>query len=135
MEHLVKSLGLLDDVTFIGKIKNPIEPLRVSDLFLLTSETESFGLSALEAMASGVPVIASNQGGIPEVIQHGQNGFLHEVGDVDGMAASAISLLENKELLGQFRIQAKLRSLDFNIDHILPQYEAVYHRLIPHAKG
>ena len=135
MEHLVKSLGLLDDVTFIGKIKNPIEPLRVSDLFLLTSETESFGLSALEAMASGVPVIASNQGGIPEVIQHGQNGFLHEVGDVDGMAASAISLLENTELLGQFRIQAKLRSLDFNIDHILPQYEAVYHRLIPHAKG
>jgi len=133
MEHLVKKLGLLDDVTFIGKIKNPIEPLRVSDLFLLTSETESFGLAALEAMASGVPVIASNKGGIPEVIQHGQNGFLHEVGDVVGMATSAISLLENTAMLGQFRIQAKLRSLDFNIDHILPQYEAVYDQLVPHA--
>ncbi len=126
VENSAEDLGYGKDVICIGKIKNPIEPLRISDLFLLPSETESFGLAALEALASGVPVIASNTGGIPEVIEHGQSGFLHEVGDVASMTKSALHMLESKERLAAFGERAKERAELFNINKVLPQYEAIY---------
>ena len=105
----------------IGKVKNPIEPLLVSDLFLLPSETESFGLSALEALAAGVPVIASRVGGLAEVVQHGQCGYLATTGDVAAMTESALSLLENPDQHAAFREAALARAQDFHIMKTLPQ--------------
>jgi L-malate glycosyltransferase len=134
VEKTAEDLGYRDDVICIGKIKNPIEPLRISDLFLLPSSTESFGLAALEAMASGVPVIASNTGGLPEVIEHGVSGFLHEVGDIESMAQSALHILETPSRLEQFRNQAIQQAEVFHINKILPQYEAIYARLVSKEK-
>ena len=130
-EKRAEDLGIRPDVVSIGKVKNPIEPLLVSDLFLLPSETESFGLSALEALAAGVPVIASRVGGLAEVVQHDQCGFLATTGDVATMAESALSLLENQALRAAFREAALVRAQDFHIMKILPQYEAIYDRLTP----
>lgn len=130
IEKTAEQMGYRDDVICIGKIKNPIEPLRISDLFLLPSETESFGLAALEAMASSVPVIASNSGGLPEVIENGVSGFLHKVGDTHGMAQSALHILSSPDRLETFRKQAKARSETFHIDTILPKYQALYSRLV-----
>ena len=135
IEKRAEELGYRNDVICIGKIKNPIEPLRISDLFLLPSETESFGLAALEAMASGVPVIASNTGGLPEVIEHGVSGFLHEVGDTQAMANSALDILGSPLRLEAFRKQAKARSEVFHIDAVLPQYEGLYNRLVSEKKA
>ena len=134
VEKTAEDLGYRDDVICIGKIKNPIEPLRISDLFLLPSSTESFGLAALEAMASGVPVISSNTGGLPEVIEHGVSGFLHEVGDIESMAQSALHILETPSRLEQFRNQAIQQAEVFHINKILPQYEAIYARLVSKEK-
>tara|TARA_B110000503_G_scaffold120877_1_gene183929 strand:- start:4648 stop:5793 length:1146 start_codon:yes stop_codon:yes gene_type:complete len=134
VEKAAEEMGYRDDVIFIGKIKSPIEPLRISDLFLLPSATESFGLAALEAMASGVPVVASNTGGLPEVIEHGVSGFLHDVGDIESMAQSAMSVLDNPSYLAQFKAQAIQHSERFNIANILPRYEAIYARLVPTEK-
>ena len=114
----------------IGKIKNPVEPLLISDLFLLPSETESFGLAALEALAAGVPVIASDAGGIPEVVEHGKSGYLAPVGDVERMSEHALFLLHNAEEMIRAKRMAKDRSLDFHIEKILPTYEAIYQRLM-----
>jgi len=126
VEALCRKYCICDDVEIMGKLKNPTEALYLSDLFLLTSETESFGLAALEAMAAGVPVISSNTGGIPEVNIHGVSGFLSNVGDVDDMAANALLLLKNEELLRQFKQQATERSTEFELDKILPLYENLY---------
>lgn len=130
IEHLIRDLGLEKDVVCTGKIKNPIDPLLVSDLFLLPSETESFGLAALEAMAAGVPVLANRTGGIPEVVEHGVSGLLSEVGDVETMGSNALKLLENPERIKAFRKGAKEKSCEFNINIILPQYEELYTRLV-----
>ena len=92
--------GVASDVVFLGKVKNPIEPLLISDLLLLPSETESFGLVALEAMAAGVPVISTNVGGLPEVNLPGQTGFLRPVGDQDGMAEDALHVLDDNHREG-----------------------------------
>ena len=92
-ESRCRELGLSDDVVFLGKVKNPIEPLLISDLLLLPSQTESFGLVALEAMAAGVPGVSSNVGGLPEVNVHGESGVLCDVGDVEGMAKGASRIL------------------------------------------
>ena len=96
-EKLSRKLGIEDKVVFLGKVKNPIEPLMISDVFVLPSEAESFGLAALEAMAAGVPVVATKTGGLPELVEDGVSGFLCEVGDVDSMAESALKILTSEE--------------------------------------
>ena len=134
VERLVRELELCEDVIFLGKIRDTQVVLSHADLFLLPSETESFGLAALEAMAVGVPVISSNTGGIPEVNVHNETGFLSDVGDVQDMAKNALSLLETPEQLELFKQQALNRSRDFDIQSILPLYEAVYNRVIANTK-
>ena len=106
------------------------ELLAVSDLFLLTSEKESFGLAALEAMACEVPVISTNAGGIPEVNVHGVTGFVSEIGDVNDMAKNAIYILSSEETLTTFRTQALAQAKRFDINNILPIYEDYYEEII-----
>ncbi len=114
------------DVLFLGHLESTREVLNISDLFILPSETESFGLSALEAMASGVPVITTNSGGLPEVVDDGINGFLAEVGDTKTMAKKALKLLKNSDLLEQFKQNARKKALEFDIHKVLPMYEQLY---------
>jgi N-acetyl-alpha-D-glucosaminyl L-malate synthase BshA len=130
IEKMAMDQGVGDDIICIGKIKNPVEPLLISDLFLLPSETESFGLAALEALAAGVPVVASDSGGIPEVVDHGKSGFLAPVGDVQQMAKYALQLLKNPEQMAKAKKMAKARAADFRIQKILPEYEGIYQRLM-----
>jgi N-acetyl-alpha-D-glucosaminyl L-malate synthase BshA len=132
-EHQMVQWGLQDDVVFLGKVKNPVEALMISDLFLLPSESESFGLAALEAMAAGVPVIGSNAGGMPEVIRHGVSGLLSDVGAVGDLARNAIYLLESRDRWKQFSQQAKERALEFRIDRVLPRYESIYEQVMQHG--
>ncbi len=125
-EELCRSLGIFENTRFVGKQQDMEDIYAIADLFLLPSEYESFGLSALEAMAAGTPVIATNTGGIPEVVTHGSNGFLSEIGDVESMSIQAISLLSNPALLEQFSTAAKEQALKFDIVNIVPQYEKLY---------
>jgi N-acetyl-alpha-D-glucosaminyl L-malate synthase BshA len=134
VEQLVRELNLKDSVRFLGKLDAVEEILSVSDLFLLPSETESFGLAALEAMACKLPVISSNAGGIPELNINGVTGFLNEVGDIDGMAANAIHILENQERLDAFKARALAHAKTFDIALIMPQYEAFYQEIINSSK-
>jgi N-acetyl-alpha-D-glucosaminyl L-malate synthase BshA len=134
VEQLVRELNLKDNVRFLGKLDAVEEILSVSDLFLLPSETESFGLAALEAMACKLPVISSNAGGIPELNIDGVTGFLNEVGDIDGMAANAIHILENQERLDAFKARALAHAKTFDIALIMPQYEAFYQEVINSSK-
>jgi glycosyltransferase involved in cell wall biosynthesis len=113
----------------LGKVRDTAHVLEIADVFLLPSETESFGLAALEAMAVGVPVISSNSGGIPEVNIHGYSGYLSDVGDVNDMAENMLILLQ-EENLKTFKINAKERSKEFSLDSILPKYEKIYLNLI-----
>ncbi len=130
IEQLCRQLNLTHDVINLGKIADPKEVLSVSDLFLLPSETESFGLSALEAMAMKVPVISTNSGGLPEVNINNKTGFLSAVGDIQEMALNAIKLLSNTNLLEQFRENAFAQARNFDIEKILPQYEKIYNQLL-----
>ena len=126
-----EELGILDRVKFVGVVDRVAPLLNFADLFLLPSSTESFGLVALEAMASGVPVIASAVGGIPEVVEHGATGYLEPVGDVEAMSTRAIELLRDEELRSQFSRAARERARSrFNYEEIVPQYEAVYEGLL-----
>lgn len=129
-ELLCEKLGIEDKVKFLGKSSEIDKILCFSDLFLLPSETESFGLAALEAMASGVPVISSNTGGIPEVNEHGVSGYLSNVGDIDDMAKNALSILRDESTLLKFKEQAKNASKQFDIHTIVPFYEAVYNEAL-----
>ena len=129
-EQLCRELGIGDDVRFLGKQDAIEELLAICDLFLIPSESESFGLAALEAMACEVPVISSNSGGLPEVNIHGVTGFLSEVGNVTEMAQYAIKLLQNEERLAQFRANALEQAQRFDIENILPEYEAYYREVI-----
>jgi L-malate glycosyltransferase len=133
-EALCRQLGICDDVRFLGKQDAVEELLAVGDLFLIPSESESFGLAALEAMACEVPVISSNAGGLPEVNIHGVTGFLAEVGDIETMANHAIELLKNPEMLADFRKNALAQAKRFDIGLILPEYEAYYEEVIRRAK-
>lgn len=129
-EELCRSLGICENTRFVGKQQDMEDIYAIADLFLLPSEYESFGLSALEAMAAGSPVIATNTGGIPEVVTHGSNGFLSEIGDVESMSRQAISLLSNPALLQQFSTAAKEQARKFDIATIVPQYEKLYSEVI-----
>ncbi len=129
-EQLCRELGTCDHVRFLGKQEAIEEILSVCDLFLLTSENESFGLAALEAMACEVPVISTNAGGIPEVNIDGVTGFLSEVGDVASMSANALKLLNDKALLKQFKSNALKQAKRFDIKNILPQYLALYEKAL-----
>ena len=129
MEQLCRNLGLCDSIRFIGKLKAVEKVLSVSDLFLLPSATESFGLVALEAMASKVVVISSNSGGLPEVNIDGKTGFLLDVKDIDGMAEKAIYLLKNPSILETFKKNAYKHAMEFDLPNILPLYEEIYQQL------
>ncbi len=129
-EDQCKQFGICDSVLFLGNVKSTKEILGISDLFLLPSETESFGLAALEALASGVPVISSNAGGLPEVNEHNFSGFLSDVGDVSDMAMHGVSLLENEERLSLFKANALKQAEKFNIEAVLPMYERLYERVL-----
>ena len=127
---LAKELGINDKIIFLGKSDEIRKILCLTDLFLLPSETESFGLAALEAMAGHTPVISSNTGGLPEVNFHGVTGFLSNVGDVDDMAKNAIYLLSDDARLEKFKQQAFDSAHQFSIETILPKYESMYKRVI-----
>jgi len=131
IQQMVKEMDLAADVHFLGE-QDQLEPLFFcTDLFLLPSEQESFGLTALEAMNCGVPVVASNVGGLPEVIVHGETGYLLPVGDVEGMAAKAVEILSDPARLSLFRAQARRRAEQhFDAENIIPQYEAFYEELL-----
>ncbi|TYC14190.1 N-acetyl-alpha-D-glucosaminyl L-malate synthase BshA [Bizionia gelidisalsuginis] len=133
-ERLCRKLGITDNVVFFGNSNEIDRILCFSDLFLLLSETESFGLSALEAMASGVPVISSNTGGIPEVNEQGFSGFLSEVGNVEEMSKNAIKILQDETTLKQFKNNAKEQARKFDIANIVPQYEAIYEETLRNCK-
>ena len=128
-ERLCREFNLCDKVIFLGKVRDTTHVLEIADVFLLPSETESFGLAALEAMAVGVPVISSNTGGIPEVNIHGYSGYLSNVGDVEDMAKNMIHLL-HPDNLPTFKINAKERSKEFSLEKILPLYEEIYRNLV-----
>ena len=127
---LCRELGIHDDVIFLGKVKNPIEPLTISDLLLLPSETESFGLVALEAMAAGVPVVSSNVGGLPEVNIDGETGFLCDVGDIESMSRGCLTILKNEASRMAFVERARDRAASFELQLILPQYMQVYEQAL-----
>jgi L-malate glycosyltransferase len=129
-ERLARELKICHRVIFVGKVRDTSHVLKISDLFILPSETESFGLAALEAMALGVPVISSNTGGIPEVNKHGYSGYLSNVGDVEDMAKNAVEILENSTTLQTFKEQAWLQAQEFKIEKILPLYEALYSEVL-----
>jgi len=129
-EHQVDGLGLRKDVRFLGKVEDVGDVLRGADLFLLPSATESFGLAALEAMACGVPVIASAAGGIPDVVEDGKTGFLAPPGDVATMAERALHVLENPAEHERLKRAAAARALEFSADRVVPRYEQLYEEVL-----
>jgi N-acetyl-alpha-D-glucosaminyl L-malate synthase BshA len=130
LEELCRELGTCGLVKFVGKVKDTERILAASDVFILPSESESFGLAALEAMAARTPVISTNTGGVPEVNEHGVSGFLSNVGDVEDMANNTLKILENDETLEQFRNGAYEQAKKFDIHTILPLYENLYNSVI-----
>ena len=134
VEEMARNLGIYNDVRFLGKQEQISEILSIADLFLLPSETESFGLSALEAMACSVPVISTNAGGLSEINVHGKTGYLADVGDVAAMAGYAISILQNDEELLHFKKAAIAHARKFEKQHIIPKYELLYEKVIADYK-
>jgi len=133
-EDLVQSLGIQDKVIFLGESNEIDKILCFSDLFLLPSEKESFGLAALEAMVNGVPVISTNSGGLPEVNIHGVSGYLADIGDVEAMGDFGIQILEDETTLKQFKENALEQAKTFDIDIVVPQYEALYEKALAEIK-
>jgi len=129
-ERLAAELGISQDVLFLGKTSDVERILGVSDLFLLPSETESFGLAALEAMASSVPVIASRAGGLPEVVDHGVTGYLEDIGDVSAMAQRALHILSSESTLAMFSQQALEAAHRFSMEQIGQAYLDLYTSLL-----
>jgi N-acetyl-alpha-D-glucosaminyl L-malate synthase BshA len=129
-EELSRELEICDHVRFLGKQEQMEDIMVISDLFLLTSEYESFGLSALEAMAASVPVLSSNAGGLPEINVHGVTGYMAPVGHIDEMAEYAISMLKDDATLTQFKKQAYEHACKFDIKEIVPKYEELYESVL-----
>lgn len=125
-EQLVEQLGLSEKVFFLGNSNEVAKVLCYSDVFLLPSETESFGLAALEAMAANTPVISTNTGGLPEVNIHGITGYLSNLGDVADMSKNTISILKDDATLSKFKQNAKAHTKQFSLENILPVYEEIY---------
>lgn len=130
IEKLCRELQTCNDIISLGRINDPTEVLGLGDLFILPSETESFGLAALEAMAMKLPIISTNTGGLPEVNINGQTGFVSDVGDVDDLATNSIKLLSDDKLYAEFSSNAYKQALKFDINHILPMYEKLYQTVI-----
>ena len=130
LEQISRNSKFSKNIFFLGSLKSTKEVLNISDLFILPSSKESFGLSALEAMACGVPVIASDSGGIPEVISHGESGLLNSVGDTYQMTKNALKLLSNDSLLERFKTNAYQQAMKFDIEVILPKYEKLYEQCV-----
>ncbi|MFN5478652.1 MAG: N-acetyl-alpha-D-glucosaminyl L-malate synthase BshA [Chitinophagaceae bacterium] len=129
-EELCRELGICDDARFVGKQQDMEEIYAIADLFLLPSEYESFGLSALEAMAAGAPVIATNTGGLPEILTDGKDGFMSSVGDVEHMSRNAKRLLSNPILHAQFKKAAREKAESFDMSRIVPRYEELYEQVV-----
>jgi N-acetyl-alpha-D-glucosaminyl L-malate synthase BshA len=129
-EKLCDELNLNDKVLFLGASNETAKILYLSDVFILASTTESFGLVALEAMASSVPVISTNSGGLPEVNMDGFSGYLSNVGDINTMAKNAIKILEDSSRLQNFKKNAKLQANKFDVHNIVPNYEDIYKRTL-----
>ncbi|WP_299052917.1 N-acetyl-alpha-D-glucosaminyl L-malate synthase BshA [uncultured Polaribacter sp.] len=129
-EKLVKELKISKDVFFLGNSTEVAKILCYSDVFLLPSQTESFGLAALEAMAASTPVISTNTGGLPEVNTQGKTGYLSDLGDVNDMAKNAISILKDDATLKRFKSNAKKHTKQFSLESILPVYEGIYKSIV-----
>jgi N-acetyl-alpha-D-glucosaminyl L-malate synthase BshA len=129
-EKLVRELGIHDLVKFLGKQTEIADVLSIADLFLLPSQSESFGLSALEAMACEVPVISSSVGGLPELVAHGETGYIAEIGDIERMARYCVELLTNPTRHRMFAKAARQRALQFESSKIISLYEAYYERVL-----
>ncbi len=128
--ELVDSMGLTSVVRYVGVVDEVAPLLKAADVLLLPSETESFGLVALEAMASGVPVVASDVGGLPEVVEHGVTGFLAPVGDIDAMAGYCLQLLEDCGKARRYAAAARAQARRFDYAAIIPQYEKIYEQVL-----
>lgn len=129
-ENLAQEYGLADEVLFVGQVPNIADYLSVADLLLVPSETESFGLAALEAMACEVPVIATNVGGLPEVVIDGENGYLVELGDTSAIAERAIEILSDEKKLRQMGKRGRAWAVEqFNTEKVIPQFEQLYERV------
>ena len=135
IEKLCRELNTCGDIISLGKIADPKEVLSISDLFVLPSETESFGLAALEAMAMKIPVISTNTGGLPELNVHGSTGYLSAVGDVEDMAKNAIAILSDEKKLKTFKEAAYKRAAQFDINNILGQYEQLYAAVLEKSRA
>lgn len=129
-EQLVRELKIQDSVKFLGKQTEIVDILSIADLFLLPSQSESFGLSALEAMACEVPVVSSSVGGLPELIVHGETGYIAEIGDVERMARYSVELLTNPTRHQMFAKAARERAMKFEASKIIALYEAYYERIL-----
>lgn len=132
-EDLGRELGIFEDIRFVGKQEQMEDILAIADLFLLTSEYESFGLAALEAMAAGVPVVSSDAGGLKEINVHGKTGFLGGVGDVEALSAFALDILKEPKTLAEFKKNAAAHAKKFDISEVIPHYEKLYERFLPKA--
>lgn len=129
-EDLSRQLGICDHVRFVGKQEQMEDILAIADLFLLTSDYESFGLAALEAMAAGVPVVSTNAGGLGEIMVQGYTGFMGDVGDVDTMSRYAIEILQSDEVLQKFKQNVAVHAQEFDIHTIVPRYEQLYDEVL-----
>jgi N-acetyl-alpha-D-glucosaminyl L-malate synthase BshA len=130
IENLCRQSNAHNDIRFLGKQEQMEDILPITDIFLLTSEYESFGLAALEAMAAAVPVISTNAGGLPEININDYSGFLSDVGDTDDMCRNTLLILSDEEKLKEFKKNALAQAQKFDISNIVPEYESLYKKFI-----